>query len=110
MLLLLTLPLVAPALGQSAQRRLLLCCKKGGAHHCPGITLPSDAPVLQGHCPALPKAPVAVHAGGWMAGVEAASGTREAVEALKVRQVEAGYRISFDRSRQKRGPPVVGLS
>jgi hypothetical protein len=109
MLLLLTLPLVAPALGQSSQQRLLLCCRKGGAHHCLGITLPSDAPVLQGHCPALPKAPVANHAGGWMVGATVGEDRGEAVEALKARQVEAGYRVSSYRSRQKRGPPVQTL-
>ncbi len=107
MLLLLTLPLVAPALGQTAQQRLLLCCRKGGAHHCMSVMLPGDAPVLREHCPAFPKAPVASHAGGWMVGVTVASGRGEAVEALKARQVEAGYRISFHRSRQKRGPPAI---
>ncbi len=110
MLLLLTLPLVAPALGQTAQQRLLLCCRKGAVHHCMSITLPTDAPVVQEHCAVFPKASVANHAGGWMVGGAVADHRGEAVEALKARQVEAGYRISFHRSRQKRGPPVVFLS
>ena len=28
----------------------------------------------------------------------------------RIRQIEVGYRISFHRSRQKRGPPTLALS
>jgi len=44
MLLLLALPLVAPALGQGTQQHLLLCCRRG-AHHCVTIAI-SDSPMV----------------------------------------------------------------
>jgi hypothetical protein len=109
MLLLLALPLVAPAFGQQAQHKLLLCCRMGGAHHCMTITI-SDSPMAHERCPAIPEASTAAHADSWIAGSEFSAEAVQSVEALRVRQVEAGYRISFHRSRQKRGPPAVRLS
>jgi hypothetical protein len=108
MLLLLTLPLVAPALGQTAHQRLLLCCRMG-AHHCVTTAI-SDAPMVHERCPAVSQASVAGHEAGWMAADAYPAEHGTSVEAFKARQVEAGYRISFHRSRQKRGPPAVRLS
>ena len=113
LLLFLTLPLVAPAVGQTAQQRLLLCCRKGGAHHCLTSATTEDgfpAPTLRGHCPAVPNPAVSGHASGWIAASDRLSSVASDVTPLRVRQVEAGYRISFLRSRQKRGPPAFVLS
>ncbi len=109
MLLLLALPLVAPALGQMAETRLLLCCRKGGAHHCMG-GMPSDTPMVHQRCPVLPSTSMAAHAGGWIVGSGAVDTDGAQVAPMTVRQVEAGYRISYYRSRQKRGPPALVLS
>jgi hypothetical protein len=103
------LPLVAPALGQTAQQRLLLCCRKGGAHHC--ITSATEGtPTLHEHCAASPSAAIAGHATNWIIGDASATSVAAEINPLRIRQVEAGYRISFHRSRQKRGPPASFLS
>jgi hypothetical protein len=106
LLLLLSLPLVAPALGQTAQQRLLLCCRKGGAHHCMEAAPAGGAPALREHCSACPSHAMAGHADTWIAGAPIERTTCDSIAPLAIRQVEAGYRISFHRSRQKRGPPT----
>ncbi len=113
LVLLLTFPLVAPALGKTAQQRLLLCCRKGGAHHCMASATTEDglpAPTLRPHCPACPKPAVSGHTASWMVDQVTQNSVAVPVVPLGIRQIEAGYRISFFRSRQKRGPPSVVLS
>jgi hypothetical protein len=110
LLLLLTLPLVAPALGQTAQQRLLLCCRKGGAHHCTPAAPADGTPALRECCSCCPSHAVAGHADTWIAVAPTQRAGDDAIKALAVRQVEAGYRRSFHRSRQKRGPPAFVLS
>jgi hypothetical protein len=53
---------------------------------------------------------VASHAADWMIGTAAYNPVAAEINPLRIRQVEAGYRISFHRSRQKRGPPAFVLS
>lgn len=113
LVMLLTFPLVAPALGESAQQRLFLCCRKGGAHHCLTSAAMEDggpAPTLRAHCPANPKPAVTAHTADGMIGAAHATFASDKISAMRVRQTEAGYQISFYRSRQKRGPPSLVLS
>jgi hypothetical protein len=105
-MLLMSFQLIAPAFGQTPQAHLLLCCRHNGAHHCMTITY-TEIPMVHQHCPASQGAATAAHASAWMIGSSHAASAADVVEKLKVRQVEAGYRISFHRSRQKRGPPVL---
>ncbi len=109
MLCLLALPLVAPALGQSASAQLLLCCRKNGAHHC-NTPVPTDAPMLVAHCGACQS--VASQASGRDGAAVSfpQHSIRYTALAFRTRQVQAGYRISFLRSRQKRGPPASLLA
>jgi len=108
-LLVLALPLVAPALGQQAETRLLLCCRKGGMHQCMSAET-SATPMLRTHCPAAPRVATTAPAGAWSCGALRLAAADGALVAPRVGQVEAGYRISFHRSRQKRGPPADRLS
>lgn len=107
-------PLIAPALFAGPESNLPPCCRRGGKHHC-AMMMDEMAPVtgvsvriVQPRCPMYPGAP-ATPAGDYFA-VLKTSGTvfgALASHTALLLQVEAGYRISFSRSTQKRGPPVV---
>ena len=105
------LPLVLPGSASALPE----CCRKNGKHHCIMATpaAATSAPALttiKAKCPCCPAmAP----------GTQARAGTisiAAAVFADLVRhtavspQVEAKYRISHDRARQKRGPPSLLLT
>ena len=107
LVLMLALPLAMPilALGQTSQARLLLCCRKGGAHHCMQVAA-SDGPVLSARCLAGSTDSTKTTVRVWEAFRSQADNKRGDVCALQVRQIEAGYGISFHRARQKRGPPA----
>lgn len=116
MLLLFGSFLSAPLFAASydAQSDLPACCRRAGKHHCmlrtrqvdPGATQVSAA---QETCPFCPQARMmsVVQNHGIApspAGVfYAALQSHPACHA----QLEARQRISFDRSRQKRGPPTA---
>ena len=106
-MLVLGLPLFAPVLVQAQQTPLLACCRRGGAHHCMTMAdAPSAQPVVRMTCPAFPHAGSAVTAGAWAFSPASPSVHRLGAQPGTVGQVEAGFRISFGRARQKRGPPT----
>jgi hypothetical protein len=112
LLLVFALPLVAPALGQNTQQRMLLCCRKAGAHHCLASMTMEDGqptPVFRAHCPACSNPAVTGYSASWMNVSTQSNGTEQSMSSLRIRQVEAGYRISSYRSRQMRGPPPAIL-
>ncbi len=108
-LLLLCLPLVAPAMAQPMHARVLLCCLHGGAHHCMEIS-PSDQPTLQAPCPLCQKAVTNGHSSVSSDLTEPHPTQSLSVAALAIPQAEAGFRIAQSRSRHKRGPPAALLS
>ena len=113
LVLLMSLPLVAPALGQTAPQGLLLCCRKGGAHHCMTLAAMGDMPptsTIRLHCPANPKPAVTSLATDGMVGSGHATFAQAGMNELSARPVEAGYRVAFQGSRQKRGPPMKLLT
>jgi hypothetical protein len=86
------------------------CCRRNGAHHCMGQMLPgpdNTVSVVSPKCPRFPMATLAPQPH-----VSVPNGVLTAGIALFMRpaslpQTQARYRISFARSRQKRGPPVI---
>jgi len=106
-------PLIAPALSADAQSNLPECCRRGGKHHCAmtmdqapatGVSLRS----IQPRCPLYPSTP-ATPAGEFVAVLKSSFTVFGAVVShptIHV-QTETAYRVSFSRSSQKRGPPVV---
>jgi len=116
LLLLVFLSIVsAPLLSgfEDPYKNLPACCRKGGKHHCvmqgmvdqsPGTHLSAPAE----RCPLFPKTPATgaraqfLFAPGPSSMFFAALASHPAIAA----QSEARYRISFDRARLKRGPPV----
>ena len=106
----LMLPLLLPSAGAATPE----CCRRTGKHHCimagerstdPGTSINT----IKARCPYCPTmgSSTQAHAGS--------PGTSSAIFAGLVRhpavspQVEATYRISHDRARQKRGPPFSSL-
>jgi len=108
--------LLAPmmSVAAEAQAGVPACCRRAGAHHCMGGMVavdPDGAPRVRGPremCPYQQRGLVAgahheqvgmaVAVGCLVVGLHAPGG---------LAQVECLRRISFDRSRQKRGPPVL---
>ena len=110
LLLLLALPLVAPALGQPAQKQVMLCCLRGGAHHCVASATTQDAvpaPTLRAHCPACTSVAVTAHAADWIIDGNQLGVVSASSSSMRLRQVEAGYRITLKDSHHKRGPPTI---
>jgi hypothetical protein len=104
--------LISPVVFAGVDAKLPACCTRGGKHHCSSISAadPVSGPLLQARqqCPYYPKAgAVPVHTYATLDRSSqtffAAIHSHPAVHA----QTEARYRTSFNRSRQKRGPPVL---
>jgi hypothetical protein len=110
LLCVLGLPLCASALGLGAQAQLPLCCRRGGLHHCvemAGMNAPSNAtPSVRMTCPAFPRMAAQAHTSVWSFDGASTATEHLSVQPAAAGQVEAGYRISSGRARQKRGPPV----
>lgn len=110
-------PFVQSASGDP-EANLPACCRRHGGHHCamhdqtmrsvsPGGTQISAIPQ---HCPLYPHASTAPvtrsHAGlAPSAALFAQILSHPAVHP----QIQAVYRLSLDRSRQKRGPPALQI-
>lgn len=106
-------PLIAPALSADAASNLPECCRRGGKHHCAMAMEDASATgvsfrPIQPRCPLYPSAPATPV--GELAVILTKScaifGLVISHPAIHL-QTEACYRVSFDRSSQKRGPPVV---
>jgi hypothetical protein len=110
LLCVLGLPLCASALGLGQQAQLPICCRRGGVHHCmemAGMDAASNkAPSVRMTCPAFPRMAAQAQTGVWSFDGAGPAAAMPVTQPAVVGQVEAGYRISFGRARQKRGPPV----
>lgn len=111
------LPLLTPllAVGAAAQSGVPACCRRGGRHHC--MLMGGDATVSedgQHHvraprevCPYQQRALAAGHHERVATSAPPTSMMVALYEPDALAQVECLWRISFDRSRQKRGPPSL---
>ncbi|WP_158751488.1 hypothetical protein [Acidobacterium sp. S8] len=109
LLLLFSFSLLTPFFAPDAEAAVPACCRRGGRHHCvesDGDAKDNGTRMIAQRCPYAPEAPAIVHLTAFT------PAPNEAVFAGLVShpsvhaQIAAQYRISFDRSRQKRGPPV----
>lgn len=100
------LPFGLPLFGATASEASVpVCCRRSGKHHCM-MSMNSHIRTVGERCPfhVLPPAAMVVPT---FAPSASASIFAEVVRHPAVApQVEARQRISFDRSRQKRGPPA----
>jgi hypothetical protein len=91
------------------------CCRTRGKHHCAmntnlltGSQSSNSSPVfaqLTEKCPYLPASPVNLHGHSFKPTLAALVFAGIVSHPVRRPQAEAQRRISFDRSRQKRGPP-----
>ncbi len=107
--------LILPAFASSAESNLPACCRRDGTHHCmmrtgsPSASGVSIAAIGE-KCPYLQHSTTAAHVETFTPALN------QAIFAGMVRhpevspQTEAGYRASYLRSEQKRGPPTSLLS
>jgi hypothetical protein len=102
--------LISPLLASDAvEASLPACCRRAGKHHCAftdaGSEQGRNISLIAEKCPYAPGAPATFHfsifAPPASDAVFAGLFSHPAIHA----QTAAQYRISFDRSRQKRGPP-----
>jgi hypothetical protein len=107
--------IILPAVAASPESNLPACCRRNGKHHCSM----HEKNATQGHafsaiaekCPRCPQSgtasPLPFSCSPTLgSAVFAGLVSHPAVSP----QTEASYRISYDRSRQKRGPPSLILS
>jgi len=115
MLLLFSFSLISPLIGSDAvEANLPACCRRGGKHHC---ALLSESLSKQGksigiiaeECPFTPAVPAVAHFSAIVPPIGDAVFAGLISHPAIHPQTAAKYRISFDRSRQKRGPPSLIL-
>jgi len=112
--------MIAPALttGAMGQSTLPACCRRGGQHHCqmsPEVrallmheldgSTRIGAPPEQ--CPYRQRSLAAAHLQTPTPGASTSYAALSLHEPSAAEQAECLRRISFDRSRQKRGPPSL---
>jgi len=104
-------PLIAPAFASGAdESQLPACCRRDGKHHCAMQlevgNIPAQSRVISEKCPYSPFAGSPLLQPHAFAAVRppAVAGPAQGAAAI-IRAAEAGYRISADRTRHKRGPP-----
>jgi hypothetical protein len=113
-------PMVAPAFaaGAAGQSTLPACCRRGGKHHCmmsaeerallmgeSGGAIRVGAPPEQ--CPYSQRSLAVAHLQVFTPGAAAIHAEFLFHKPSAAAQAECLRRISFDRSRQKRGPPSL---
>jgi hypothetical protein len=112
----LSFPLIAPSILAQTDSGLPACCRRNGQHHCAmpsmrtGDATPDTSPSIRADLAKCPYGPAGTSAPG--ESKVAPPRDSQAIFALLFShpavptQTEAQYRVSFSRSRHKRGPPA----
>ena len=105
-----------PFLVPSPEAALPACCRANGSHHCAmkAMVSPEQSPgarAVSTRCRFYPAQAYSTqrHAAAGVTTTQAYFCQLVSHPAIHA-QVDAHFRISFDRSRQKRGPPCLNLS
>jgi hypothetical protein len=111
LMLVFSLPLVSSLFGaQAADQSLPACCRRDGHHHC---SMETDSGSRKDLGTVSQKCPYALASSALLLHFPLTPGTATAVFAGIAHhpaispQTDAQLRVSFDRARQKRGPPVI---
>jgi len=113
-MLLFSLPLVLPLFSPSmAEATLPVCCRRGGRHQCAmpseGANRGSDVGIVSDKCPYTPATSAILLLPSFTPSTAASIFAGVTRHPAISPQTDAQLRISFDRSRQKRGPPSYSL-
>lgn len=111
-----SLTFIAPLFAMAGQvdGGVPICCRREGKHHC-GMSMTERSPAAPRHpqvhapldrCPFCPKAMPATHPDVSTSAVSASVLAALVSHPAGIAQTESKWRISRDRSRQKRGPPA----
>jgi hypothetical protein len=110
LLMLFQMPYVLPLFGtRAAEANLPLCCRRNGKHHCAmsmSFSQNSSTSAVSDKCPYSIAQPAILVLPSFRPSAAASVFAGIARHPAVVPQVEARKRISFDRTRQKRGPPA----
>ncbi|MFY9938678.1 MAG: hypothetical protein WAK33_17485 [Silvibacterium sp.] len=112
LMLLFCLPLVLPLFRPGmAEATLPACCRRGGRHQCAvpteGATQGSDVRVVSDKCPYAPATAAVLLLPSFTPSTAASIFAGVTRHPAVSPQTETQLRISFDRTRQKRGPPAL---
>ena len=105
--------LIAPLVLAGGEANLPACCRRNGAHHCAMSSEDASADGAVWHstgskCSSFPAASEAPSRAALAASRNCAAIVTAMVRQSSVPQrAEVIYRLSFSRSRHKRGPPVI---
>ncbi|MGH9585492.1 MAG: hypothetical protein ACRD3F_00955 [Acidobacteriaceae bacterium] len=108
LLLLFMLPIALPFFSASAaEASVPVCCRRNGKHHCMMMLSSghSNTTLIGDRCPYSPTEPAMLIPASFAPSISASVFAGLTRHPSAAPQVEAQQRISFDRSRQKRGPP-----
>ena len=112
LLVLFTSPVIEPLLRAETAPSLPACCRLKGKHHCslPSAQESSTDPGFKAVQPKCCYYPMAMSVSGqWMIALPShlqAVHNSVVCDYATLAWAEAGRRVSFSRSRQKRGPPT----
>ena len=105
--------LTAPLFALDSDSSLPACCRRNGSHHCSGgmVTDAASQAIssISPKCPNFPKAIAAPLPHSFAPQLTRSIGTPLYARPAATPQTAARYRVSYARTRQKRGPPVILL-
>ena len=112
LMLLFSLPLVSSLLGAgAAEASVPACCRRDGRHHCAMPAEEQDqgsgAHAVREKCPYTPATPAVLLLHSFTPETAAAIFAGVIRHPAVSPQTDAQLRVSFDRVRQKRGPPSL---
>jgi hypothetical protein len=106
--------LILPVLAFTNGTNVPACCRKTGKHHCQmmqkDVPLNPDFSAIGEKCPYWPQISTAPHIESFVPATQQAIFAGLTAHPAGSPQTEAGYRASYYRSKQKRGPPSFFLS
>jgi hypothetical protein len=107
LLVLFGFPMIVPEIRAESEPKLHACCLRGGKHHCAETSQDSSGPGVREKCPSFSTiSAIPAFSTSFLLNASRAFYSEVVKHPAIHPRTEALQRISFSRSRQKRGPPV----